>query len=576
MRSRRATYRLPIAAASMFVLSAQFACGAVVFTGPAPLNSNAASDSANDFTPRIATDRDDTFVVVWASQSKLTEPGNGDFDIFFARSVDDGATWSSVATLNDGADSDSVDDSSPDIATDGTTWIAAWSSDRSAGMGDVVDTDIFFSRSTDGGQMWSAAAVLNSNATSDLIDGDGAPRIVNDPTGIWICAWTSDADLDGSNSDSDIVFARSTNDGDSWSAPAFLNSNAANGSSDDGNAFLAVRDAGTWIAVWESNDTFGGAIGSDYDILFARSTDGGETWSDAQPLNSDAATDQGATPAGNDAGARVLNLGGETWLATWHRHLGGGLTEILYARSTDDGMSWSDPMVLDSPNSGSKSGQNRLFMSPIQIRWSTWNTGKGSPHLSPTLFGVAMSDSSVEPPDGKGGLSGSDYDLRIYFASEDGKQWTDPEFANTNAFDDSRDDNNPELAADESGHVVLVWSSFDSLGNTIGTDADILVSTVTIGGLTELLTPNGGEKWKRGKKKKIEWVTNVDSAEDVRLDLLRNGNKVKTITNGAPNDGSFKWKVPDNLDKGGGYQVEIRLDSDPSVKDSSYYDFRLK
>jgi hypothetical protein len=35
---------------------------------------------------------------------------------------------------------------------------------------------------------------------------------------------------------------------------------------------------GTWVAVWDSTDSLGGTIGTDGDILVARSTDGGLTW----------------------------------------------------------------------------------------------------------------------------------------------------------------------------------------------------------------------------------------------------------------------------------------------------------
>lgn len=563
-----------LVSATLFGLSPTAHAG-VSFTSPAALNSNAGSDSAHDFTPRIATDRDDTFVVVWASQSKLNEPGNGDFDIFFSRSTNDGAMWSAVTTLNDGATSDSASDQAPDVATDGTTWVVVWSSDRSAGDGDGVDTDIFFSRSTNGGTDWSAATALNTNATGDFADDDFPPRIFTDGNGVWICAWSSEAQLDeGTQLDLDIVFARSEDDGDTWSDPAYLNSNSIDGTAFDVNPFLAVSDDGTWVAVWESNDTLAKGVGEDTDLLFARSMDGGETWSPAQILNSDAANDGGAQPIGNDGGARLLSLEDGKWLATWHRYLGGGGAELLFSRSVNNGVSWTPPAVIDNPAGGSKSEENGAIGLYILGPGLGWIAPDGTSPGEKLYYGIGYGDKSVRKP--KVQLSGNDYDLRGYFTDADGKRWTNPEIALPNAFTDSKDDDEPVLAADGKGHIVLVWYSFDSLGGTIGTDADILFSTATIGGVTELLTPNGGETWKRGKKKKIEWVTNVDPAEDVRLDLLRNGSKVKTISNATPNDGSFKWKVPDNLDKGGGYQVEITANNDTAIRDESLYEFKVK
>jgi hypothetical protein len=340
-----------------------------------------------------------------------------------------------------------------------------------------------------------------------------------------------------------------------------------------------VSDAGTWVAVWASNDDLSKGTSSDRDLLVARSTNGGQTWSDARFLNSDAATDQGASPIGNDGGVRVLSLGGTDWLASWNRIVANGAEEILYVLSTDDGSTWSDPMVLDSRDKFSKEeGKIVTDFVGLIIFWARQRPAplKGNVPPTPLILGVSAGDISVGNPGTGPPVSGVDFDLRTYTGDLSGTKWTRPEIANPNAFGDSGDDREPVLATDGSGHVVLVWSSGDSLNNTIGFDADILVSTATANGLTELVTPNGGEKWKRGKTKKIEWVTNVAASENVRLNLLRNGSKVATIKNSTANDGKLKWKVPNGLSKGGGYQVEIVLKSDPSVNDKSYYEFKVK
>ena len=52
----------------------------------------------------------------------------------------------------------------------------------------------------------------------------------------------------------------------------------------------------TWVAVWHSNEDLYDAnlddtIGEDADILVARSTDGGATWTDPVALNTNAASD---------------------------------------------------------------------------------------------------------------------------------------------------------------------------------------------------------------------------------------------------------------------------------------------
>ena len=559
---------------------------AITFTNPAALNSNATTDTGQDFYPRIATDRDDTYVVVWQSRNTVGGPAGSDYDIFFSRTTDDGAVWSNVATLNDGASADTAEDEHPDIATDGTTWIAVWESNRSAGTNDGTDTDIFFSRSTNGGATWSAAAPIHSNATSDLVDDDRDARIFTDRAGTWICAWSSEAQLvNNGQFDSDIMFVRSTNDGQTWSAPAYLNSNSANATGQDFAPYLGVGHDGTWVAVWGTTDTLGKAVSPDNDLLYARSTNDGQTWSTAAFLNADAATDQGEVPIGNDAGARVAQVGAEKWIATWHRFFAGGAAAVYSVESTDDGQTWSPKRVLDDPSGVGKAAASSA--SDMEWEFDPWDLPDPEPD---PWFAFDTGDESLPPPDFTDPFdlpdfpeprqvkfgSGNDYDIRLKISTDQGATWTDSEFVNSNAFSDSGDDESSVSVMDQDRNIIIVWESFDTLGNTIGGDSDIVFARASLAGFTELLTPNGGEKWKRGTKKTIKWVTDQSPTQKVRLNLLRNGNKVATIAANTKNDGKFKWKVPNNLPKGGGYQVEILPKSTVGDNDRSYYTFSLK
>ena len=46
---------------------------------------------------------------------------------------------------------------------------------------------------------------------------------------------------------------------------------------------VTTDGAGNWVAVWDSYDTLGGTIGTDYDILVSRSTNNGATWTAPPP-----------------------------------------------------------------------------------------------------------------------------------------------------------------------------------------------------------------------------------------------------------------------------------------------------
>jgi hypothetical protein len=156
-----------------------------------------------------------------------------------------------------------------------------------------VDFDILVARSTDAGATWTDPAVLNSNAATDSAF-DGSPQVTTDGTD-WVAVWESGDSLgDTIGNDRDILVSRSTDAGANWTAAVPLNTNAATDSQDDGLPQVTVDGAGNWVAVWHSADSLGDTIGEDGDILVARSINAGATWSDPVALNTNAASDVGS------------------------------------------------------------------------------------------------------------------------------------------------------------------------------------------------------------------------------------------------------------------------------------------
>lgn len=70
--------------------------------------------------------------------------------------------------------------------------------------------------------------------------------------------------------------------GAEFTDPTPLNNNAESDNADDRRPGLATDGAGTWVAVWRSDENFDG-IGTDFDILVAWSSDGGAIWTDPVP-----------------------------------------------------------------------------------------------------------------------------------------------------------------------------------------------------------------------------------------------------------------------------------------------------
>jgi len=172
---------------------------------------------------------------------------------------------------------------------------------------------------------------------------------------------------------------------------------------------------------------------------------------------------------------------------------------------------------------------------------------------------------------------GIDSDIVAAKSNDNGATWTSLDALNTNMISDTGGDVFAALDTDRDGNWVCVWRSNDSLGNTIGTDTDILFATLQIEVPTLTVTkPNGGEKWNVGDKETIEWETTGDAGNKVVIELLKGSNVVDTIKGSTKNDGKQKWKVPNSVNTGNGYKVRVYSKSFPNLTDESDGKFKVK
>ncbi len=422
------------------------------------LNTNAATDSGTDTKVALATNTAGAWMALWQSRDSLSSGvGIGtDWDILFSSSTDDGATWSFPAVVDSGASSDSGGDARVRVASDGEgRWIAVWNSRNSLRTTVRNDFDIFYAVTTDRGLHWTVPTTLNSNAPGKL-GADRLPDIASDGAATWMVAWQSLDPMAGTlGIDPDLLYSISTNGGATWSPAAPLNINAGVDTGIDSFVDIESGGGGTWMATWFSKSSLGGTIGTDTDILSAVSTDNGATWSPPRPVDSFA-----AAQASRDKFPRLATDGNGVWMTLWASKatLGGSIGrdfDILVSVSTDNGTSWSTAAPVNTTASGPAALDSFPYI--VTDGLGTW---MATWHSKDTLSGSI----------------GIDKDVLYAFSYDRGTTWTAPMPLNSNAAVDSGDDKFVSTASDKAGTFISAWTSNDSLGQSIGSDFDILTA----------------------------------------------------------------------------------------------------
>jgi hypothetical protein len=323
--------------------------GGASWSAPAVLNTKTPGIKAPEDGAVVAAGAAGIWMAAWSSEDKMAGTISDDKDILFARSTDDGVSWGGTAAIAPAAATDNTHDYAPALSSDGNaTWVAAWEACEFRPPSVLGrDGDLLFTRSTDNGLAWAAPQALNTNATADA-RLDRCAQLATDRAGHWVAVWQSVAkSADALGADWDIFVVRSADNGANWTAPAALNSNAAVDSGADTGPSIATDGIGNWVTAWSSSDTLGGSIGADDDIVFARSTNDGATWSACAALNTNAATD-----TGTDSAPCIAFAGGK-FVAVWQSTdlLGGAHpvdSDIMFATSADGGATWSPPALLNS------------------------------------------------------------------------------------------------------------------------------------------------------------------------------------------------------------------------------------
>jgi hypothetical protein len=237
-------------------------------------------------------------------------------EVFFARSTDQGQTWSAPIQLSTPAES-FVWPVDVGVAPNGDVYVAYHSQPGSLNPTTGTNGQTIVVRSTDGGltfpQKTSAFAAgqndISYNVQTDAsgkfagtqfwTQGSAQPWVLPDPVrpgNVYVAAVDDPNDVHGNGDDADLVFARSTDNGLTWTRST-IDAGPANSFQLFPSA--AVDKFGNIVVAWYDNrrGLTNGAGRFLLDVMATYSTDGGLTWAPSFRVN------DAANPFDPDVGA---------------------------------------------------------------------------------------------------------------------------------------------------------------------------------------------------------------------------------------------------------------------------------
>ncbi|MHA2096985.1 MAG: sialidase family protein, partial [Candidatus Hodarchaeales archaeon] len=246
----------------------------------------------------------DNIHVVWGDSRHY--PVTNRAEIYYINSTDEGKTWNPEVRLTF-SDSTKLD---PQIAESGNNIHIVWTDDRDGGR------EVFYKNSSDSGKTWCFDRKITQSS------GTG---------------YYTDITVNGSNIhvvyiyDFKLFYLNSTDNGITWSEPQQLTGPIR----DSDHPAIAVNGSNVHIVWMDHYDRFGtGTAGA---IFYINSSNNGLTWSE----------DFNLSYMNLDAGYTDIAVEGENVHVIFNEQRG-GLYQIYYRRSEDNGITWTDEVMVSN------------------------------------------------------------------------------------------------------------------------------------------------------------------------------------------------------------------------------------
>ena len=296
----------------------------------------------NSYNPSIGVSGQ-TIHVAWVDDR------DGNEEIYYKRSDDDGATWSTDVRLTNDINSSGYSS----LAVSGQYVHVVWEDNRDGNY------EVYYKRSTDGGLSWGPDTRLTNDASYS------SPPSVSESDSLVHVVWT-----DNRIGGMEIYSKHSTDNGASWGSDTRLTFDP------DYSGDVSVAASGSNVAVVWSDQRDGFLIN---EIYFKLSIDGGLNWK----------PDMRLTFAQVFASFPSIAISDNAIHVVWSDGRDGDYFEIYYKRSTDGGSTWDADLRLTNDSAESEFASVAVFGQAVHTVWSDDRDGnyeiyyKNNPHGNP-------------------------------------------------------------------------------------------------------------------------------------------------------------------------------------------------
>jgi hypothetical protein len=303
--------------------------------------------------------------VMWIGSANKVEAGA----VLFRASTDNGSTFGSTISLSDNGIA-----SKPEMSLSGNSVYVVWYNTTLKDSVNVVDDEILFTKSTNGGARFSFPINISNNPDSF----SARPQVAVSGRNVYV-AWIESGPSHSLNI-ANTYFARSIDAGVTFSAPVKLSNNGPannyyNFASDTPKiAFSNFSNNNNVYVIWTYVSSFPSSPPQNTDVFFSRSVDAGVTFSAPFNISNNPGLSGDASMI---VSTNPKNIHTDEVNVMWHDDTGAksGDRNIFFSQSTDNGASFSNPINISNTRGSSLLSQMVISGNNLYLTWAEFNSG---------------------------------------------------------------------------------------------------------------------------------------------------------------------------------------------------------